>query len=186
MEISSSGADNKRPYVKTVGHESTCDYVVDGTADDVQIQQAIDDMIASSYDGVIELGAGNFDITAKITIPNDSIGLIGQGKDTQLIQADKDTDVLEVGDGTTYYSYNNIKHFKILGTGTSGTGKLLKLNYVKYGIFEGLSLNNAPHSALYLDNHCRYNKFIGLECDNAVQYGLYITNSTNTSNTHNT
>lgn len=57
--------NNKLPY-KVVGFNSSCDYVCDGISDDVQIQQAIDDVV-NAGGGVIYLQIGTYDIQNTIS-----------------------------------------------------------------------------------------------------------------------
>jgi parallel beta-helix repeat protein len=66
----------------TVGTQTGADYVCDGTADDVQIQAAID-AVGAAGGGKIIIRHGTYDISAGITFP-DNIVLEGEGITTVL------------------------------------------------------------------------------------------------------
>lgn len=57
-------------------------YVCDGTADEVQIQAAIDDIAASGGEVVLE--AGEFSITDTIAVTSSNISIVGRGRGTVL------------------------------------------------------------------------------------------------------
>jgi parallel beta-helix repeat protein len=63
----------------TVGQDATDDYVCDGTADDVQLQQALDAVPAEG--GTVYVKAGEYDMTATVTIPSNCM-LMGSGRST--------------------------------------------------------------------------------------------------------
>jgi len=58
--------------------KSVANYVCDGTSDDVEIQTAINSLDASNG-GIVQLSEGTFNISAKITITNANVTLIGSG-----------------------------------------------------------------------------------------------------------
>jgi len=75
--------------------KSHADYVCDGTADDVEIQEAIDSLPVAG--GKIYLSEGTFNITSKISIPND-VWLQGFGFSTVIDSGTLTTIVLENSD----------------------------------------------------------------------------------------
>jgi len=62
----------------TVGHDDSCDFVCDGIADNVQIQQAIDYVAKRRKSKIIELASGIFDIQDSIDLAS-NLMLVGNG-----------------------------------------------------------------------------------------------------------
>jgi hypothetical protein len=98
-------------------------YVCDGTADNVQIQAAIDSLTTG---GTIKLTTGNFYIAASIKLNYDYINLIGDGRTaTTLIMAtNANCDIIE-GQGTNTKTQCLVQSLKIYGNkdnNTSGNG----------------------------------------------------------------
>jgi hypothetical protein len=89
-----AGGSTKLPFV-TVGFGAGYDYVCDGTADDVQIQQAID---ALPSGGTMFLGPGLFNTVATL-VCNHAIEIEGVGPTTTIISASSAAaSVLQLGD----------------------------------------------------------------------------------------
>ncbi len=65
-----------KPFI-TVGTSGAVDYLCDGTADDVQIQQALT-AVGTAGGGIVLIKKGTYDITAILTIPS-NITLQGEG-----------------------------------------------------------------------------------------------------------
>jgi hypothetical protein len=90
------------------------DHVCDGTADDVQIQLAIDAL--STYGGIVMLTEGSFDIRATIKVRS-LVRLTGQGRATILKVAPSDTyDTMDVIQLYDIEQHNvELDHFEISG-----------------------------------------------------------------------
>ncbi len=128
----------RRPHV---------DYICDGTADNVQIQAAIDALPSSG--GTVVLSEGTFNIAATVTWTTSNVRIVGQGRSTVLTQVanvqifstsgvaattehalasnaalGNTTAVLGAGDGSNYAADDWIV---VLSTGvwTSTTSKIL-------------------------------------------------------------
>ena len=64
--------------------EADCDYLCDGTADDVEINAAIADIWAKGYGGEVVILSGTYKITKPIFVHNSHITLRGNGMSTVL------------------------------------------------------------------------------------------------------
>jgi hypothetical protein len=93
-------AVNLRTIYTTVGY-SNADYIVDGTADDVQINQAVQ-AVKAAGGGTVLVKAGTYNLAATIAINGSNITLMGEGEGTHL----KST------------AASNINPITISGTGT--------------------------------------------------------------------
>ena len=67
----------------TVG-ASHADYICDGTADDVQIQEAIT-AVSAAGGGIVYIKKGTYDITSEITAKN-NVWVLGDGIDVTNLQ----------------------------------------------------------------------------------------------------
>lgn len=84
------------------------DYECDGTADDVEIQAAIDaiEALGAGVGGKVILSDGKFNITSKILITNDGLTLAGQGMSASRIEGNSAIDFIETqGDRTTFQDF---------------------------------------------------------------------------------
>ncbi len=87
---------------------TNADYVCDGTADEVQINQAISDL--PTVGGRIILLEGNFNIAAAISMNHISTILEGQGNSTIITLANSiDTDVITIGSSGDNSKVRNLK-----------------------------------------------------------------------------
>lgn len=140
---------NFKPDVKAasvvVARDGTGDYNCDGTADDVQIQAAIDSL--SSTGGTVYIKKGTYDITKTITAYDDVV-IYGDGNATLLKLANEINDEL-----IRYISLNNVQITNLSFDGNksnqSGTAKnmveilecnniIFSNNYVKNSIKDGV------------------------------------------------
>lgn len=117
-------------------YDGTCDYRCDGTADDVQIQAAIDYMSQTHGGGTIQLTAGNFIAAATIILENNVV-LKGYGAQTVIQPAT--TSVTTVIDFNTATSAM-ISDFCIDGNNGSLTFTT-DLTYIIYGRNLGKAAN---------------------------------------------
>src|SRR3954454_12424016 len=82
MGYADSAAAKVGPYTKTVGPTgSGADYTCDGTADNIELQAAIN--AVASTGGVVHARAGTYSLSAAITIPS-GVTLAGEGPATVL------------------------------------------------------------------------------------------------------
>lgn len=149
------------------------------------IQESIN-KLATQGGGTLLIKKGNYNLDdTSINVLSNNILILGEGNETQLIQTNENVHVFNFGDNITYFDRCGVKNLKVLGTGNSGTGNLINLNYVKYGIFRDLSLNNAPNSAIYMNNKIRYCTFDNIQGLDSQSYSLTMINSLRDSNSHN-
>jgi hypothetical protein len=69
--------------IVTVGTQTGCDYICDGTSDDVQINTAIS-YVSSLGGGIVQIMDGTYNISANVTLAS-SISLLGVGYATNLV-----------------------------------------------------------------------------------------------------
>lgn len=92
----------------TVCALSTCDFVTDGTADEVQINQALS--IASSTGGVVQLFAQTYNLAAAIRLSglategdgNPEIKLVGMGREATKLNAASNINAIEIRNRAKY------------------------------------------------------------------------------------
>ncbi len=86
--------------VLTVSRAAGADYLADGTADNVQIQAAIDAVTAAGG-GIVRVRAGTYSLAATLTIPGNNVVLVGDGIGaTNLVCASSmtgDTPAIKIG-----------------------------------------------------------------------------------------
>lgn len=100
-------------------------YQCDGTADDVQIQAAIDSLPAGG--GTVELLAGTFRLAQTVLIASTGITLKGQGRSTNLEPINafaNDTHMIKVYNDTTPIGCN-VQGFRLTGANTTFTNPLV-------------------------------------------------------------
>lgn len=114
------------------------DYVCDGTADDVQIQAAID----AADGGEVRLTRGTFNLAAALTIPADNpVSLVGQGRDSTILVTQANVNGIELGDRTI--SGNSVigvrfRNFWIHGPGGATTAIGIKVDGCEHILFENV------------------------------------------------
>lgn len=88
----------------TVCNDESCDYVTDGTADEVQINQALDSIRATG--GTVKLYSQTYNLVAAVdmsgntanSIDNPEIRLIGAGRDATILAAASNINAIELTD----------------------------------------------------------------------------------------
>jgi hypothetical protein len=98
------------PATVVVGRTPNCQYYCDGIADDVQINQAIQAVIAVGG-GRVFLMAGTYNLTAPIAINSSKVALVGTGMNTRLFvsnSANIQAAITITGTGTILYSVKNL------------------------------------------------------------------------------
>ncbi len=129
---------------------SCADYIVDGTADDVQIQEAID-YVGGSGGGNIFLKRGIYDIstTTKILFPNITLG--GDGDSTILRLANQTNGaVIEIGNDVDFFTNVHIKNFKVEGNADNQDDSYFPEE--SYGIKFNAGLSYGSISGVWVDN----------------------------------
>jgi hypothetical protein len=119
LVLSGSGRNKPTRNVVTVGsatYTGFADYLCDGTADDVQIQAAIDFVSASYGGGTVQLTEGTFSTSSMVTIPANII-LVGMSNGASCIARTNSTASL------TYALWVDGSNINIgdLGFSTAGT-----------------------------------------------------------------
>ena len=101
---------------------------VDGTADDVQIQAALDSLSSGNKTGIVSLLAKNYVIPSKVTIPG-GVALVGaydmfSAATGTILTSNVAADAcVQMGDGATVSAAHKIENIRVTaGTGTDGIG----------------------------------------------------------------
>jgi parallel beta-helix repeat protein len=101
--------------------KSRADYVCDGTADQAEINQAINDLPTNG--GKVLLLEGTYNISASITILKNNVTLEGQGAGTKLFLVNgANCNVIQVGNGSTALEGIRIANLRIDGNKANQTG----------------------------------------------------------------
>jgi hypothetical protein len=108
---------DRRKSFLTVG-TSDADYITDGSADEVQIQQAIDAL--PSTGGKVSIKDGTYTFSATVNIQKNNVVLEGAGNATVLKMANSTNIVLlTLGHSSTQYNYLQIKNLYFDGNGSN-------------------------------------------------------------------
>jgi parallel beta-helix repeat protein len=193
--------------------EKDCDYLCDGTDDQVEIIQALNDLPATG--GEVVILDGTYNITASINIPKDNVSLRGNGNATILKRMYNSTNTdsgstakglitlngksgckiqgLQIdGNKATYTaSYNSGIYLFSSSSDNTVTGNTCNNNY--YGISLYSSSNNTVTGNIYNNNNYGIylsalssdNTVTGNTCDNN-NYGIHLYSSSNNTVTSNT
>jgi hypothetical protein len=110
--------------------KAQCDYLADGTADQVQIQAAIDDLPATG--GTVVLSDGVFNTNDEIFWDKNAVTLMGQGVEATEISCSSSTvDAIRVGTrqaGGTYRKWNVIKDMTVNSHDDNNTKACIKID----------------------------------------------------------
>jgi len=180
-----------------------CDYLCDGTADDVEINAAIIALPATG--GEIVILDGTYNITAKINVTKDNVSIRGNGNAT-ILKRMFDSPVTEGVITLTSRSGCKIANLQIDGNYTDNNGCGIYLynssnNTVTSNTCNnngfGIYLYNSSDNAV-TGNTCKYNSFgIHLSssnnnntvtsntCNNNSNHGIYLSSSSNNTVTGN-
>lgn len=117
------------------------DYICDGTADDVQIQAALD-VAEAAGGGFVKLSPGVFVLASGLTV-GQYVSLVGQGFNTQVDATGTTDDAITIASGTNYFLYSaEIAKIRItLPAASSGDGI----------VTTGLQGNNLKLSDIFID-----------------------------------
>jgi len=114
-----SGNMNK-PYITVCG-DGSCDYTTDGTADDVQIQAAIDAVNADGG-GIIFIKKGTYNTTATISLKK-TVSILGEGRIITEINYSGEGKIIDLSIDANEGVYTSIKDISIDGNdGATTTG----------------------------------------------------------------
>ncbi len=193
-----------------------CDYLCDGTADDAEIIQALNDLPATG--GEVVILDGTYNITASINIPKDNVSLRGSGNATALKRMYNSTNTDSGPTARGLITLNKKSGCKIQGLQIDGNKATYTASY-NYSIFiysssnnntvTGNTCNNNNSNGIYLSlsssdnmvtgNTCNNNNngiflysssnnntVTGNTCNNNNNYGIYLSSSSNNTVTGNT
>jgi parallel beta-helix repeat protein len=176
-----------------------CDYLCDGTADDVHINSAITALPAAG--GEIVILDGTYNITAKINVTKDNVSIRGNGNATILkrmwsssvaegvitltsVTGCKVVDLQIDGNKSAYSSYYNRAIYLYSSSNNTVTGNTCNNN--SYGIYLDSSNNNTVTGNTCNNNSCGIyldfssnNTVTGNTCNNNSNYGILLDFSSN-------
>ena len=119
-----------RVVVAARDYMGTADYYCDGTADQTEIQAAIDYLANAFGGGLVELTEGQFNVTAAIELSHDNMILSGHGKKTIVDKNCNDYAIEIVGTSGTHIMNTTISNIAIQRNAADTNGKsLIYLNY---------------------------------------------------------
>jgi parallel beta-helix repeat protein len=162
---------------------SQCDYVCDGTADDVEINAAIQALPLTG--GKIIIREGNYKITSNINVNKGNVTIEGMGSSTVLTRMYDGSS----NNGLIYISssFNTIKDITIDGNKsayTSTTNYSIHLTNGDNNTITENTCNNNGGRGIHLANSDN-NTITGNTCNNN-NYGIYLNSSNNNTITGNT
>jgi len=146
---------------------SDCDYLCDGTADDVEINAAITALPAAG--GEIVILDGTYNITATIDVTKDNVSIVGNGNAT-ILKRMFNSSVAEGVITLTGRSGCKIANLQVDGNRGSYT------NYNNYGISLSSSSDNTV-TGNTCNNNSNYGIFLSSSSDNTVTGNTYNNNS---------
>ena len=116
-----------------------CDYLCDGTNDQEEIIQALNDLPATG--GEVVILDGTYNITASINIPKDNVSIRGSGNATTLKRMYNSTDTDSGSTARGLITLNGKSGCKIQGLQIDGNKATYTASY-NYGIYLYSSSNN--------------------------------------------
>ena len=211
-----SGGAGKRTCRFVVGTstagwtESDCDYLCDGTDDQVEINAAIQAL--PSGGGEIVILDGTYNITATIAMDKDNVKLSGNGNATVLrrmwdsstgegvititatnggccvenIFIDGNNSVYSSSSNYGIYLYSSSNNNTITGNTCNNNNNGIGLSSSSNNTITGNTCNNNNNSGIYLYSSSNNNTITGNTCNNNNNYGIYLPSSNNNTITGNT
>jgi parallel beta-helix repeat protein len=170
--------------------EKDCDYLCDGTDDQVEIIQALNDLPATG--GEVVILDGTYNITASINIPKDNVSLRGNGNATILKRMYNSTNTDSGSTAKGLITLNGKSGCKIQGLQIDGNKATYTASY-NSGIHLYSSSNNTVtsntcnnnnNSGIYLFSSSSDNTVTGNTCNNNY-YGISLYSSSNNTVTGN-
>lgn len=172
---------------KTVGR-TNADYITDGVADQVQIQAAIDAVIALGG-GTIFIKAATYDIADPIIIIGSNLIIRGEGTATKFVLANEvNEEIFCVGNASTACNNVSFYDFYMDGNKSNQTGTLTgsqTRNLIRYrsdaqnsygGVVDGVYAYNGKQNGLSNESHqfLTFRNCRAEECDN---HGIWFENA---------
>jgi parallel beta-helix repeat protein len=151
-----------------------CDYLCDGTDDQEEIIQALNDLPETG--GEVVILDGTYNITASIHIPKDNVSLRGNGNATILKRMYNSTDTDNGSTARGLITLIEKSGCKIQGLQIDGNKATYTANY-NYGIYLSSSSDNTITGTTCINNNN------GIRCDSSSNKNTVIGN-TCTSNSH--
>ena len=158
-ELIRIGAGGSSTATFTIAPEGiAADYNTDGIADQTEINQAIDDLPAAG--GRIILREGTYTLSGKIIIDKSNVILEGQGMGSKIILANTtNTDIIEIGDGVSTYTFISVKNLYIEGNKANQTSNGMGIQILantKKVIVENCRIENTESDGIEIaGNDCR-------------------------------
>jgi parallel beta-helix repeat protein len=170
--------------------EKDCDYLCDGTNDQEEIIQALNDLPATG--GEVVILDGTYNIKASINIPKDNVSIRGSGNATTLKRRYNSTETDSGATAMGLITLNGKSGCKIQGLQIDGNKATYTAGF-NYGIYiyssndntvTGNTCNNNSYG-IYLDSS-NDNTVTGNTCNNNSDFGISISSSNNNTVTGNT
>jgi len=174
----------------TVCALATCDYVTDGTADEVQINQALS--IASSTGGVVQLFAQTYNVSSAIllrgltanSVSNPAISLYGMGQDATTIVGASNINVIEITNEPKFNIANMTLSIKGTGDGINQVAGTERGNWLSHidniNIISDFSTVTTTSWGIYMESPFRM-RFTNIEM-NGVANGMWLKGHTDAFN----
>jgi parallel beta-helix repeat protein len=167
-----------------------CDYLCDGTNDQEEIIQALNDLPATG--GEVVILDGTYNITASINIPKDNVSIRGSGNATTLKRMYNSTNTNSGATAKGLITLNGKSGCKIQGLQIDGNKATYTASY-NYGIYLSSSSDNTVTGntcnsnsyGIYLSSSSSDNTVTGNTCNNSNN-GIYLSSSSNNTVTGNT
>ena len=171
--------------------EKDCDYLCDGTNDQEEIIQALNDLPATG--GEVVILDGTYNITASINIPKDNVSIRGSGNATTLKRMYNSTNTDSGATAKGLITLNEKSGCKIQGLQIDGNKATYTASY-NYGIYLSSSSDNTVTGNTCNNNYYSYGIYLSSSSDNTVtgntcnnnSYGIYFDSSNNNTVTGNT
>jgi hypothetical protein len=156
-----------------------CQFRADGTADNVQIQQAINAL--GSGGGKVHIKAGTYAIAAAVTIASSNVAIYGDGQSTVIKNGVAFNDYAIKVDNASLRTHLTFKDFKIDGSKLDNdAGGCLMASSTSVSTFDNIWLTSCNDTALKITgdiagNFGSNNKINNVTLDNGGMVGLWIT-----------
>jgi parallel beta-helix repeat protein len=161
-----------------------CDYLCDGTADQVEINSAITALPATG--GEVVILDGTYNITARIDVTKDNVSIVGNGNAT-ILKRMFNSSVIEGVIMLISRSGCKIANLQIDGNKaiyTNGKNHGIHLKGSNSNAVTGNTCNNNSYG-IYLSYSSYNNTVTGNTCNNNDNYGISLTSSSNNTVTGN-
>ena len=170
--------------------KTLADYVCDGTADQEEINAAINAL--PTFGGRVLLLEGTYNISAPITILKNNVTLEGQGAGTKLFLVNgSNCSVIKVGNGSTALEGFRIANLKIDGNKGNQTSSSYGIYFygdeeylITKSIIENCIVENCLHYGIYL-LYSDYNIIRGNQANSNGYAGIHFENASNNTITGN-